>query len=109
MQAGLDILVRLFSAFYKSKVRILRAIKKKKPALKKKSFFKKAPRIVLVAQEEYPSEDSDAEGETTTEVAALAIASATSTSLFESPNENLFTNNARCLMDHATEVPPSNL
>ena len=31
----------------------------KKPALKKKPFFKKAPRIVLVAQEEYPSEDSD--------------------------------------------------
>ena len=27
----------------------------KKPALKKKPFFKKAPRIVLVAQEEYPS------------------------------------------------------
>ena len=81
----------------------------KKPVLKKKPFFKKAPRIVLVAQEEYPSEDSDEEGETTTEVAALAIASATSTSLFESPNENLFTNNARCLMAHATEVSPSNL
>ena len=76
----------------------------KKPAFRKKPFFKKAPRIVLVAQEEYPSEDSEEDVEPTTEVAALAIASTPSVSLFESPNENLSTNNASCFMAHITEV-----
>ena len=79
----------------------------KKPAFRKKPFFKKAPRIVLVAQEEYPSEDSEEEIEPTTEVAALAIASTSSVSLFESPNENLPTNNASCFMAHISEVSPT--
>ena len=58
-----------------------------------------------MAQEEYPSEESDDEEiEPTTEVAALAIASTSSVSLFESPNENLSTNNASCFMAHITEV-----
>ena len=57
-----------------------------------------------MAQEEYPSEDSEEEVEPTTEVAALAIASTPSVSLFESPNENLSTNNASCFMAHITEV-----
>ena len=73
-----------------------------------KPFFKKAPRIVLVAQEEYPSEESDDEEiEPTTEVATLAIASTSSVSLFESPNENLSTNNASCFMAHISEVSPT--
>ena len=40
-------------------------------------------------------------------MAALAIVSTPSTSVFESPNENLFTNNARCHMAHATKVSSS--
>ena len=56
-----------------------------------------------MAQEEYPSEDSEEETEPTTEVAALAIASTFSVSLFESPNENLSTNNASCFMAHISE------
>ena len=57
-----------------------------------------------MAQEEYPSEDSEEEVEPTTEMAALAIASTSLVSLFESPNENLSTNNASCFMAHITEV-----
>ena len=79
----------------------------RKPFVKKKPFFKKAPRIVLMTQEEYPSDDSEEEEEPTREVAALAIVSTSSPSLFESPNENLTINNARCLMAHATEVSSS--
>ena len=62
---------------------------------------------MLVAQEEYSSEDSEEDNEPIAEVAALAIASTLSAYLFESPNENLFTNNARCLMAHVTEVSSS--
>jgi hypothetical protein len=77
----------------------------KKPIIKRKPFFKKAPRIVLMTQEEYLSDDSDEEEEPTREVAVLAIVSTPSSSLFESPNENISNNNnARCLMAKVTEV-----
>jgi hypothetical protein len=76
----------------------------KKPARPRKPFFKKAPRIVLVAQEEYATSDSEDEDTPNKEVAALAIVSTSSSSLFESPNENLSINTARCLMAHVTEV-----
>ena len=76
----------------------------KKPARPRKPFFKKAPRIVLVAQEEYATSDSEDEDAPNKEVAALAIVSTSSSSLFASPNENLSTNTARCLMAHLTEV-----
>jgi hypothetical protein len=77
----------------------------KKPIIKRKPFFKKAPRIVLMTQEEYLSDDSDEEEEPTREVAVLAIVSTPSSSLFESTNENISNNNnARCLMAKVTEV-----
>ena len=79
----------------------------KKPFVKRKPLFKKAPRIVLMTQEEYPSEDSEEEEEPTREVAALAIVSTPPPSLFESPNENLSVNTARCLMASVTEVSSS--
>jgi hypothetical protein len=37
-------------------------------------------------------------------VAAIAIASSSSSSLFKSPNENVSTSSARCLMAKANEV-----
>ena len=50
--------------------------------------------------------ESDEE-ETTSEVAAIAITSSTSSYLFESPNENVPIQSAKCLMVKATEVSPS--
>ena len=47
--------------------------------------------------------ESDEE-EPTSEVAAIAIASSTPSSLFESPNENVPIQSAKCLMAKATEV-----
>ena len=79
----------------------------KKPFVKRKPFFKKAPRIVLMTQEEYPSDDSEEEDEPTREVAALAIVSSPSPSLFESPNENISINTARCLMAKVNDVSSS--
>ena len=60
-----------------------------------------------MAREEYPSEDSEEDEEPTTKVATLAISSTPPVSLFETPNENLPTNNARCLMAHIIEVSSS--
>src|SRR5664279_5046395 len=79
----------------------------KKPFFKKNTSNKKpSSRIVLVTQEEYLSNDEEEE-ETTSEVAAIAIASSSSPSLFESPNENLPTQSARCLMAKGNEVSSS--
>src|SRR5664279_5571725 len=81
---------------------------RKKPFFKKNTSNKKpASRIVLVTQEEYLSNDDEEEEETTSEVAAIAIASSSSPSLFESPNENLPTQSARCLMAKGNEVSSS--
>ena len=52
-------------------------------------------------------DDDDEEEETTSQVAAIAIASPSSSSLFESPNENTSTRNAKCLMAKLTEVSSS--
>src|SRR5664279_1510226 len=88
-------------------------LKDKSKMTRKKPFFKKntsnkkpSSRIVLVTQEEYLSNDEEEE-ETTSEVAAIAIASSSSPSLFESPNENLPTQSARCLMAKGNEVSSS--
>jgi hypothetical protein len=83
-----------------------------KPYFKKFiSNNKKPPTKVLVAREEYMSgEESDEEETTTSGVAALAIASSTTPSLFESPNDNVTTKSATCLMAKLSEVsssPPS--
>ena len=81
---------------------------RKKPFFKKNTSNKKpSSRIVLVTQEEYLSNDDEEEEETTSEVAAIAIASSSSPSLFESPNENLPTQSARCLMAKGNEVSSS--
>ena len=80
----------------------------KKPFFKKNTSNKKpSSRIVLVTQEEYLSDDDEEEEETTSEVAAIAIVSSSPPSLFESPNENLPTQSARCLMAKASEVSSS--
>ena len=82
----------------------------KKPFFNKKFPNKKSnPRIVLIAQEEYSSDDDDDDEEeaSTSEVAAIAIASPSPSSLFESPNENTSTHNAKCLMAKLTEVSSS--
>ena len=80
----------------------------KKPYFNKKFPNKKStPRTVLVAHEEYSSDDDDEEEEPTSEVAAIAIVSPSSSSLFESPNENSSTQNAKCLMAKLSEVSPS--
>src|SRR5664279_4086102 len=76
-------------------------IPRKKPFFKKNTSNKKPSRIVLLTQEEY---SSDEEEETTTEVAAIAITSSPSSSLFESPNENVTNKSERCLMEKASEV-----
>ena len=73
----------------------------KKPFFNKK--FSKKKRIVLVAHEEYPSDD-DEEEENPNQVAAIAIASSPPSSLFESPNENSSTRNAKFFMAKASEV-----
>ena len=83
-----------------------------KPYFKKFISNKKpSSKIVLVAREEYMSgEESDEEETTTSEVAALAIASSTPPNLFESPNDNVTTKSATCLMAKLSEVsssPPS--
>ena len=60
-----------------------------------------------MTQEEYSSEE-DEEEETTSEVAAIATTSTPSSSLFESPNENLSNNKeAKCFMAKTSEVSPS--
>src|SRR5664279_3009220 len=89
-------------------------LKDKSKMTRKKPFFKKntsnkkpSSRIVLVTQEEYLSNDDEEEEETTSEVAAIAIASSSPPSLFESPNENLPTQSARCLMAKGSEVSSS--
>jgi hypothetical protein len=98
----------------------------KKAYVKKKSFNKRTPRIVLMTQEEYPTDEDEDESEedTPNEVAAIATASTTtstprasssmtrttssttsaSPSLFDSPNENKST---RCLMAKTSEVTSS--
>ena len=79
-----------------------------KPYFKKFNPNKKLPSKVLVVREEYMSGDeSDEEETTTSEVAALAIASSTTPSLFESPNDNVTTKSATCLMAKLSEVSPS--
>ena len=61
-----------------------------------------------MTREEYPLRGCQIEEmNQPTEVAALAIASSSSPSLFESPNENLPTNSATCLMAKSTEVSSS--
>ena len=81
---------------------------RKKQFVKKNAPFKKQPKIVLVAQEEYSSgsEDED-EDDSSQEVAAIS-ATSTSTSLFDSPNENIINKNATCLMARSSEVTSSN-
>src|SRR4051812_48338400 len=81
---------------------------RKKQFVKKNAPFKKQPKIVLVAQEEYSSgsEDEDKD-DSSQEVAAIATTS-TSTSLFDSPNENIINKNATCLMARSSEVTSSN-
>jgi hypothetical protein len=79
----------------------------------KKTFMKKGPsnkrqaKALVVNQEEYSSDDSD-EDEETSEVAAIATTFIPSSSLLESPNENLPNNHiAKCLMAKTSEVSPS--
>ena len=82
----------------------------KKPFFKKNLPNKKPPsRMVLVTREEYMSGGESDEEETTSEVAAIAITSSTSPSLFESPNENIPIQSAKCLMAKATEVSSPSL
>ena len=57
-----------------------------------------------MTREEYISGDEESEDQQSTEVAAIAITSSTSPSLFESPNEDVPTTSATCLMAKATEV-----
>ena len=62
---------------------------------------KRAPPRGLVALEQYDTGDEEEESEE----AVAAIATTTSPmSLFDAPNENLSTNNPKCLMARATEV-----
>ena len=77
----------------------------KKPFFKKNPPNKKPPsRMVLVTREEYMSGGESDEEETSSDVVAIAIASSTSPSLFESTNENLPIQSAKCLMAKGTEV-----
>ena len=60
---------------------------------------------MLLTQEEYSSEEDEEEEESTSEVAAIATTFTPSSSLFESPNENLSNNKeAKCFMAKASEV-----
>ena len=80
----------------------------KKPIFKKNFPNKKSPsRMVLVTREEYLSGIETDEEETTNELAAIAISSSSTPSLFESPNENIPNQSAKCLMVKATEVSSS--
>ena len=81
-------------------------IPNKKPFFKENATNKKPQRMVLIAQEEYSSGEEEEE-ETKSEVAGIAIASSSTPSLFESPNENVSTSSARCLMAKANEVSSS--
>ncbi|KAK1626095.1 hypothetical protein QYE76_000410 [Lolium multiflorum] len=72
----------------------------KRPFIKDKKN-KMPSRIVLLTQEEYSSEDNNSDSakeETSKEVAAIATTSTPSSSLFESPNENLHIKNEHCFM-----------
>ena len=64
--------------------------------------------INLVTREVY-SDDEDDDDSDNEEVAAIAMASSSSpsTSLFDSPNENVTNQDYKCLMAKATEVTPS--
>ena len=57
---------------------------------------------------ESSSNDNDEEEESTSQVAAIAIASPSSSPLFESPNENTSSRDAKCFMAKLTEVSSSN-
>ena len=84
--------------------RLVAKTKGKGPMPMKKPFFKKNQKIVLVTQEQYPTDDEDSDKEDTpTQVAALAMSS-TTPSLFSSPNESPIVKNARCLMAKTSEV-----
>ncbi len=85
-------------------------ITKKKPFVKKKKFNKKQTKVVLLnKEEEYSTGDEESEDDdgTSSEVAAIATTSTSTSSLFDSPNENLHNKNVNCFMARATEVSPS--
>ncbi|KAK1663305.1 hypothetical protein QYE76_051464 [Lolium multiflorum] len=67
---------------------------------------KRPSRIVLVANEEYSSDEiesaSDDEEESSREVAAIVTTNIPSSSLFDSPNENPQRKNAHCFMARST-------
>ncbi|KAK1620384.1 hypothetical protein QYE76_025901, partial [Lolium multiflorum] len=69
----------------------------------------KKPRAFIIREEYSSDEDGEHEDKHSNKegegVAAIAI-STPSISLFDSPNENLVTNNARCLMDPCLEKTP---
>src|SRR3954467_883638 len=84
----------------------IRKDKSKSPS--SKTFVKKKPRRVLVAHEEYFSDDEDnEEGDEIVATATVAIAmeSPSSSSLFNSPNENPHIIH-KCLMAKTTSVTP---
>ena len=60
-------------------------------------------------QEEYSTgdEDSEEDDDSSSEVVAIATTSTSTSSLFDSPNENLVNKNAHCFMARASEVSPS--
>ena len=81
-------------------------ITKKKPFVKKKKFNKKQTKVVLLnKQEEYSTgeEDSEDDDDSSSEVAAIATTSTSTSSLFDSPNENLINKNAHCFLARASE------
>ena len=59
-------------------------------------------------QEEYSTgeEESEDDDDSSSEVAAIATTSASTSSLFNSPNENLLNKKVNCFMARATEVSP---
>src|SRR3954467_8922628 len=84
-----------------------RALHKSKSPLNK-NFVKKKPQRVLVAHEEYFSDDEDGEegGEiVATTTIAIAMESPSSYSLFNSPNKNPHIIH-KCLMAKTTTVTP---
>ena len=86
--------------------KLIRKDKSKSPL--NKSFVKKKPQRVLVAHEEYFSDDEDGEegGEiVATATIAIAMESPSSSSLFNSPNENPHIIH-KCLMAKTTSVTP---
>ena len=83
---------------------------RRSPLSKRRNSTRSNTKVVLLnKQEEYSTgeEDSESDDDSSSEVAAIATTSTSTSSLFDSPNENLINKNANCFMARASEVSPS--